>query len=38
MKGYEFSYHEYGGGHEMLSWRGGIADGLRYAFRGTRDK
>jgi enterochelin esterase family protein len=29
MKGYDSTYVEYGGGHEMLSWRGGIADGLK---------
>lgn len=28
MRGYDVKYVEYGGGHEMLSWRGGIADGL----------
>lgn len=27
-KGYLVSYHETGGGHEPLSWRGGIAEGL----------
>lgn len=29
MKGYPVSYQEYGGAHEMLSWRGGIAEGLK---------
>ncbi len=33
MKGYDVTYHEYGGGHEMLSWRGGIAEGLTHIFR-----
>lgn len=33
MRGYNVEYKEYGGGHEMLSWRGGIADGLSYLFR-----
>ncbi len=28
MKGYKYVYQEYAGGHEMLSWRGGIAEGL----------
>ena len=32
MKGYDATYREYGGGHEMLSWRGGIADGLVHIF------
>ena len=32
MKGYEFRYEEYGGGHEMLSWQGGFAEGLTYLF------
>jgi len=27
-KGYEVHYHEIAGGHEPLSWRGGLADGL----------
>jgi enterochelin esterase-like enzyme len=33
MRGYDVTYHEYGGGHEMLSWRGGIAEGLKQLFR-----
>ncbi len=33
MKGYEVEYLEYGGGHEMLSWQGGIADGLKHLFK-----
>ena len=32
MKGYDVTYGEYGGGHEMLSWRGGIAEGLKHLF------
>ena len=27
-KGYEVHYNEYNGGHETLSWRGSLADGL----------
>jgi enterochelin esterase family protein len=27
-KGYELHYSEVAGGHEPLSWRGGLADGL----------
>jgi len=27
-KGYEVHYHEVAGGHEPLSWRGGLADGV----------
>ena len=27
-KGYDFTYREYYGGHEYISWRGSIADGL----------
>ena len=30
MRGYEVKYQEYAGGHEMLSWRGGVAEGLKY--------
>ncbi len=33
MKGYDVKYQEYAGGHEMLSWRGGIAEGLKHLFR-----
>jgi enterochelin esterase family protein len=33
MKGHDVAYNEYGGGHEMLSWRGGIAEGLKHFFR-----
>jgi enterochelin esterase-like enzyme len=33
MKGYDVTYQEYGGGHEMLSWRGGIAEGLKHVFQ-----
>ena len=33
MKGYNVKYQEYAGGHEMLSWRGGIAEGLKHLFR-----
>lgn len=32
MKGYDVTYGEYRGGHEMLSWRGGIAEGLKHLF------
>jgi enterochelin esterase-like enzyme len=32
MKGYPVSYQEYGGAHSMLSWRGGIAEGLTQLF------
>jgi enterochelin esterase family protein len=32
MKGYDVKYREYVGGHEMLSWQGGIADGLMRHF------
>ena len=32
MKEYAVAYHEYRGGHEMLSWRGGIAEGLKHIF------
>ena len=35
MKGYDVTYQEYGGGHEMLSWRGGMAEGLKHIFRPT---
>jgi enterochelin esterase family protein len=34
-KGYEVHYHEYNGGHETLSWRGSLADGL-IALIGTK--
>ena len=27
-KGYDVSYHEYSGGHNFVSWRGSVADGL----------
>jgi enterochelin esterase-like enzyme len=27
-KGYVVAYHEFNGGHEMLNWRGTLADGL----------
>jgi enterochelin esterase family protein len=27
-KGYEVHYHEFVGGHDYLSWRGTLADGL----------
>ncbi len=27
-KGYRVSYHEYTGGHDYVSWRGSLADGL----------
>lgn len=30
MKGYDVVYNEYAGGHEMLSWQGGIAEGLKH--------
>ncbi len=33
MKGYDVKYQEYAGGHEMLSWRGGIAEGLKHLLR-----
>jgi len=33
MRGYDVKYQEYRGGHEMLSWRGGIAEGLKHLFR-----
>ncbi len=33
MKGYDVTYQEYRGGHEMLSWRGGIAEGLKHIFQ-----
>ena len=33
MRGYDVKYQEYAGGHEMLSWRGGIAEGLKHLFR-----
>jgi len=33
MKGYDVTYQEYSGGHEMLSWRGGIAEGLIHIFK-----
>lgn len=36
MNRYPVTYHEYGGGHHMLSWRGVIADGLKHAFRQRR--
>ena len=36
MKGYDVAYQEYGGGHEMLSWRGGIAEGLKQIFQSMR--
>jgi enterochelin esterase-like enzyme len=32
MKGYDVFCQEYAGGHEMLSWRGGIAEGLKHVF------
>lgn len=32
LKGYDVTYREYRGGHEMLSWRGGIAEGLKEVF------
>jgi len=32
-KGYEFAYHEYGGAHDYVNWRGGFADGLIYLNR-----
>jgi enterochelin esterase family protein len=28
-KGYVVQYHEFNGGHEMINWRGTLADGLR---------
>jgi enterochelin esterase-like enzyme len=27
-KGYEVTYSEYNGGHDMVCWRGSLADGL----------
>jgi enterochelin esterase family protein len=30
MRGYDVKYQEYAGGHEMLSWRGGMAEGLKH--------
>lgn len=33
MKKYAVTYREYGGGHDMLNWRGGMADGLKHIFR-----
>ncbi|MGH9768813.1 MAG: hypothetical protein ACREAB_15385 [Blastocatellia bacterium] len=27
-KGYPVTYSEYNGGHDMLCWRGSLADGL----------
>lgn len=32
VKGYDVAYREYKGGHEMLSWQGGIAEGLKHFF------
>ncbi len=33
MKKYDVAYQEYAGGHDMLSWRGGMAEGLKHIFR-----
>jgi enterochelin esterase family protein len=33
MRDYDVTYNEYGGGHEMRSWRGGIAEGLAHIFK-----
>ena len=29
-RGYDVDYHEFAGGHEYVSWRGGLARGLRF--------
>ncbi len=37
-KGYRVSYHEYAGGHDRVSWRGSVADGLIEARRRGRGR
>jgi len=38
LRGYDVAYREYGGGHEMLSWQGGVADGLMHLLGENRPR